>query len=104
MSEKSAYREERERNTYEEGELRPEIDEVTVGEDGVGLAELLVHQPHDKGQVMLSSVAHVLDFVPREIHACCSLLFVSLFLTRHPLSLSALVLFLLLRDEKPPEF
>lgn len=44
----------------QEGELRPEIDEVTVGEDGVGLAELVVDEAHDEGEVMLSAVARVL--------------------------------------------
>lgn len=33
----------------QERKLGPEIDEITVGEDGVGLAEFLVYEGHDKG-------------------------------------------------------
>lgn len=51
---------EEEKGEYQEGELRPEIDEVTVGEDGVGLAELVVDEAHDEGEVVLSTVVRVL--------------------------------------------
>jgi hypothetical protein len=52
------------RRVYQEGELRPEVHEVAVCEDGVGLAELLVDQRHYQRQVMLPSVAHVRDLPP----------------------------------------
>lgn len=50
----------RERRYYEEGELGPKIDEISVGEDGVWLAEFLIDQAHDQRQVMLASIAHIL--------------------------------------------
>lgn len=37
----------RDGSTYEEREVGPEVDEVTVGEDGIGLTELLIDKPHD---------------------------------------------------------
>lgn len=40
--------------------MGPEIDEVSVGEDGIGFAELLIHQIHNQREVMLAAVAHVL--------------------------------------------
>ena len=35
-----------EEREYEEGELRLEIDEVAIGEDGVGLTEVIVDEVH----------------------------------------------------------
>lgn len=46
--------------THEEGEIGPEVDEVSVGEDGIGLAQLLIDQIHNQRQVVLAAVAHVL--------------------------------------------
>lgn len=45
---------------YEEGEIGPEINEVTIGEDGIGFAEFFINEAHDKGQVMLAGIAHIL--------------------------------------------
>lgn len=51
---------ERDRGTHEEREIGPEIDEVSVGEDGIGLAQLLIHQIHNQRQMLLASVAYEL--------------------------------------------
>lgn len=51
---------ERERGTHEEREIGPEIDKVSVGEDGIGLAQLLINQIHNQRQVLLAAIAHVL--------------------------------------------
>lgn len=55
---------------YQEREVRPEVDEVSVGENWVGFAEFLIDQVHDKGEVMLTSIANVLYL--RGINQFCS--------------------------------
>lgn len=51
----------------QEAELRPEVDEVAVSEDGVRLAEFLIHERHNQRQVMLACVASVLNLTLIEL-------------------------------------
>jgi hypothetical protein len=46
---------------YHEAEVRPQGDEVAVGEDGVRLRELLVDQSHDVRQLRLVLVRNILN-------------------------------------------
>lgn len=46
--------------------MGPEVDEVAIGEDGVGFAEFVVDEAHDEGQVMLPAIAHVLNLTAIE--------------------------------------
>ena len=41
-------------------QIGPEINEITIYEDGIDFAEFFINKAHDKGQVMLVGMAYVI--------------------------------------------
>ena len=50
-------------NDYHETQMRPVVDKVSVGVDGVGLRQVFLDQPHNGGHLKLRLVHNVGDAV-----------------------------------------
>lgn len=56
------------KQTYEVGEFGPQVDEIAVRKNGIGLAELFVDEVHYEREMVLAAVAHVLNLRRRKLH------------------------------------